>query len=563
MPNKKFAVFLLGGLAIWLVVYHVYGYFGHYGFDDMDYAYYAAQWANGNVLLNNDMFAYRWAIIVPTAISYALFGINDTASSIYPLAITLATGCLLLYVASQFGKLAMFFTTIVWALNHWTLFYADKIMPDIIQAFGILAAFVIYCQYRFSNSPDAKTPAPDKPQRKLNLLWYQLGFAFALFFAFLAKETVFVITPFLLYLLVVDGFAGNKHMRHFWLGSILAGSVILLTYLLLIGSLTGNWLMRFDAIAQNMYYNPNYTENLQPLMQRITYGLILLFIQQGMAISMGLALPLVWPQCKLYLMLKMPTQQSFWAIVFVGLFMSAYFTTTSFTNYMPMRTDPRHYLFLIPVAAISAGQVLAIWAKHNKYTLYLTLFAAVCFVSSLLSANKWASLYLYLRLFLIFVFTLILFETKRKIANQQILLSIAFFAATIIYPASYMLYANNNGYAHQKQFIWNYFKNKPYKITVVTNKVQRNLANYYYGFNTQAYQHQYLSFDEATKAQFSPSDSVYVINNWHTQSLSGLNWERLPQYIKNSPPSLVKLYEDPQTIVIWKVTDPSILQNKN
>ena len=69
MPNKKFAVFLLGGLAIWLVVYHVYGYFGHYGFDDMDYAYYAAQWANGNVLLNNDMFAYRWAIIVPTAIS--------------------------------------------------------------------------------------------------------------------------------------------------------------------------------------------------------------------------------------------------------------------------------------------------------------------------------------------------------------------------------------------------------------------------------------------------------------------------------------------------------------
>ena len=170
---------------------------------------------------------------------------------------------------------------------------------------------------------------------------------------------------------------------------------------------------------------------------------------------------------------------------------------------------------------------------------------------------------MYLHLFLIFVFTLILFETKRKIANQQILLSIAFFAATIIYPASYMLYANNNGYAHQKQFIWNYFKNKPYKITVVTNKVQRNLANYYYGFNTQAYQHQYLSFDEATKAQFSPSDSVYVINNWHTQSLSGLNWERLPQYIKNSPPSLVKLYEDPQTIVIWKVTDPSILQNKN
>lgn len=561
-PNNKFAAFLLGGLAIWLVVYHIFGYFGHYAFDDMDYAYYAAQWAEGSISLNDDMFAYRWAIIVPTAISYAFFGINDTASSLYPLLITLATGCLLVYVASQFGKMAMFFTILIWGFNHWSLFYADKIMPDIIQAFGVLAAFVIYSRYRFGIHRDTalETPVSFKHQFSLNAIGHQIGFVLALFFAFLAKETIFVITPFLLYLLVVDGFGGSKRLRWFWLSSTIIGAFVLLTYLLLISFLTGDWMMRFNAIAQNMYYDLNYTENLQPLIQRITYGLILLFIQQGMAISMGLTLPLVWQQYKRKAMLKMPTQQAFWVTVFVGLFLSAYFTTTSFTDYMPMRTDPRHYLLLIPIAAITAGQVLAIWAAQNKYALYLTLFAATCLLSCLLSANKWASLYLYLPLLVVFALSLIFEAQKLQIANRQTLLVSIFFAALFLYPINYILYAKSNGYAHQKQFIWHYFKNKPYKITVVTNKAQRNLANYYYGFKAKAFQHQYLSFEEAANTTFLPSDSVYVLNNWTTQSLSGLSWERLPSYLKNPPPSFVKLYEDPQTIVVWKVEDVSALR---
>jgi len=80
MKNKKKYLILLFFLLI-LILFHKFGYIGHYCFDDMQYAKIAHDFLNGNIDYN-DHYSYRLPTIVLTALSYSIFGISDFASSI-------------------------------------------------------------------------------------------------------------------------------------------------------------------------------------------------------------------------------------------------------------------------------------------------------------------------------------------------------------------------------------------------------------------------------------------------------------------------------------------------
>ncbi len=72
-------IFIMG----FMVLYHLVAYFGHYGYDYMQYAQLAKQIADGAFTLDNgDHFSYRWTLLLPTALSYKLFGVSDFASAL-------------------------------------------------------------------------------------------------------------------------------------------------------------------------------------------------------------------------------------------------------------------------------------------------------------------------------------------------------------------------------------------------------------------------------------------------------------------------------------------------
>ena len=84
--NIKLSFFLL--LIIVIVFNHFFGYVGHYGWDDMEYARLAKDWADGNFDLSLNHFTYRWTIIGFTGLSYKFFGMSDFASALPSMIVT-------------------------------------------------------------------------------------------------------------------------------------------------------------------------------------------------------------------------------------------------------------------------------------------------------------------------------------------------------------------------------------------------------------------------------------------------------------------------------------------
>ena len=78
-------------LLIYIIIvflYHLFGYIGHFGFDDLHYAELAVDLLHGSVNFE-DHYAYRFPVILFTFLSYLIFGISDFASSLPALAITI------------------------------------------------------------------------------------------------------------------------------------------------------------------------------------------------------------------------------------------------------------------------------------------------------------------------------------------------------------------------------------------------------------------------------------------------------------------------------------------
>ncbi|MCK4989494.1 MAG: hypothetical protein KAS29_03375, partial [Bacteroidales bacterium] len=70
-----------------VVLYHLFGYTGHFGYDDLHYAELASDLLKGSVNFE-DHYAYRFPVVLATALSYLIFGISDFSSSLPALFIT-------------------------------------------------------------------------------------------------------------------------------------------------------------------------------------------------------------------------------------------------------------------------------------------------------------------------------------------------------------------------------------------------------------------------------------------------------------------------------------------
>ncbi len=512
--NPVSMMFLVAGSLF--LLYHGFAFIGHFGFDDLHYAKLSWNLLNGTPDWN-DHFSYRWVILGFTALSYLLLGINDFASSLPALLLTLLTLWLLCTTTAKQGIRALLAAVAVFTFNHWTLFYSDKLMPDVYVAFFSFAAILVY----YSTTQRESRPSD------------AFLFSLALFAAILSKETVILLLPLLIWWLVHD-IAAKKNIR-FWITASVSGALMIAGSLFLTAHLTGDAFSRVTAIFANRYsgFCDYAGQPFLILIRRITVGLLRELTGQGMMAGFILLLPAFFTGFRI----QENKAIRFWGTTALILLLSSNFMSITPSEYNPMCTDPRHYLFLIPVFATGAGSVIAEMHSERKYWIgVLTCTAAF----SLLLISSGTRTF-FEQLLPIGVLAAFFVFMHRKISFFPAgMAAMAIFLA--IKPFLYVPYARSVHYEKQKDFVLSHVPENSCE-RLVTDEVQGRLFEYYNGFRKT--RPEVLTWKEAELFTDSLTGKTALLTNRYTSYLSGEQPGTLP-YFASNPGILASLViEDP------------------
>ncbi|MBL4708532.1 MAG: glycosyltransferase family 39 protein [Flavobacteriales bacterium] len=507
MELKKKILFSLYLLA--LIIYRIYGYSGHFGFDDMEYAEMSHQLLLGEADFSNH-FTYRFSIIFPTAISYFLFGINDWSSS-FPTMVASALVLLLVYRLLRKESIATISIALTMTLfSEWFLFYSNKLMVDVYVCLGILS--IIYSLYQIRFQQDEKTTK------------YAILFALSLIFSFMAKGTVILILPLLLFLFIHDIF----HRRHilFWKKSIILSSLVLMLYFILIHFLTGDFTSRFSAIESNGYINRcSYVmQESAVFIKRITRDFFEMLRNEGPARGFVFVISALLFGKKLHF-LSLKTPLSFFLICSFILFLSSNFMSISLNGYNPMCIDLRHYLWLIPISAIATSLLIQQISTDKKFLLLVLISLGLLCLNTFLSDSKllWK---LYIPLSTLFlVFALVKNQFFRKTIFPTLFASIF-----MIQPFYISSNARRGNYNAQVDFIKETLIHSEGKKVIFTDKVQARIGYYLTGFDDSKIQ--FRAFNEVSSYLHSDLEKKILLNPY-THFFAGTNPENYPFYVKH------------------------------
>lgn len=523
------------------ILHHFTSYLGHFGYDDMRYAKLAYNLAHGH-FDTGDHYSYRLTLIGLTSLSYKLLGVNDLASSLPSLLVSILSLLLVYFVLKREKPFILALGLTFFTLNFWTLFYSDKLMPDAFVAFFILLTVYIIYRYRYH-------------KEHLPTWFYGVAAAISLFLGFNSKGTIVLFFPLLAYFLVIDLL--QKRQVKFWVYFAGFSFVLLVIYFAFWQIIAGNGFVRFQAIFQNSYLNLcSYSE--QPFiftLERISYGLIVLFITHSMITPLIflLAFPKRLLNKEIFLL---KDEVSFFISSTVVLFLSSNFMSISFSSYSPMCLDPRHYLFLTPIAGIAATYLLKDIFGEKSAPVRLFLITALIFIVALFSHSDTAWV-LYFPLLLAFL-VWYAFKSHRNIAT---IFAILLPLVLLVNPVKMAGYSHNVNFKKQEQIVREELLEKQMPCILITDDVQRNIAKYLSGFNDQ-FSNRIFSYSEFNLNDTVSGEPVFLLKNWYTGYLSNLNEQSLPYYAQMTE-SQEKVFEDSALhIQIYKLIDfrqPKIL----
>lgn len=607
MCGRKQAVWMVGFLfGSLILLYHFFAFAGFFGYDDLQYAEVAVRMTRG-VADWSDHFSFRWGVTLLAALSYKLLGINDVASSLPALLISLATLALVTGALRRHSPWIVAGAAALLTLNHWSLFYSDKLMPDVFVAFFITAAILIYfrifCRtevpgtavdsppspdganaYKqieatantYNRESETETPpsptdtnaymqieatantyggaAPTQSSRKGDKTQILSGVAFALSLlgALLSKETVILAVPLLAWWAVRD-LVTRRRLR-FWSAVILPGILLLAGYFLLTDFLTGDPAARWKALLDNRYVSfcDYASQPLRELLARISSGLVTELTHQGMMAGVILSLPALF---------LLPKHQESPALRFFSstaliLLLSANFMTITPLAYNPMCPDPRHYLFLIPVFAISGA--LSLEAFHHNRPYWILTLAFSLLAALLILPVKSISLYEQILPLAGLALLLLLFLTitgksrdrstgGEKISRRALPLAILLLIAILaVKPLRYAEYARQVDYAGQKEFVMKHILKGNF-VRVITDDVQKRLIRYYQGFRET--HPEPLNWEEATLLPDNDTTRTALLINGHTAFLSGERPGRNPWFATHPEQMAVKIAENEKPLM--------------
>jgi len=515
---------LWGFFSALIILWHLFANTGFFGYDDLQYAEVAARMVQGEPDWN-DHFSFRWTVTGATALSYRLLGIGDTASALPAMFLSLATLGLITITLRRHSPMTVAAALALFTLNFWSLFYSDKLMPDVYVAFFVTAAILIYS--RVSRNGTSTTSPASQAQVTSGIL-----FALALTGAFLSKETVVLVLPLLAWWLIRDLIRNFRHggLRRFWIAAVATGLLLLGGILLGTALLTGDPAARMTALLGNRYVSfcDYASQPLRELLIRLSYGLAADFTRQGMMAGVILTLPALLLLRSLHrkspgtkpLSAGHPNQTAneklrFFVTTSVILLLSANFMSITPWAYNPMCTDPRHFLFLIPTLAIAGALAMETWHHHRVYWLY-TLAITLLF-SLLITAERSQTLFEQLLPLagLSLLGALLPRKARLKWFPTALLLLILLLA---VKPLHYLPYAQKVGYGDQKAFIHRHLLNGAFD-RIFTDEVQKRLIRFYKGFSQAP--PEVFNWEEALKLPDNDTVRIALMTNRHTAYLSG------------------------------------------
>lgn len=348
---------ILYGYFVLMLIHLVFVFSGFYFNDDVNYARYAADISYHGFSFHpvNDHFAFRWMPIYFTGIFYRLFGMSAFTSLLFSALCFAAGACLLHRVLKNKSTGAYLMGMSLFFLAHSVLFYMHRLLAD----GGVcLAVFWMYYSYRtFIQS--------GKP------VLLGLSFAIGLIFGIMTKESIVISFPLFAYLFLGDVF--KKRFLLFWKFAIFFSVLLISFYLLFFKITTGDFLFRYHLLmAKTSLGISECTFDHIPFiytLKRIGYELWNAMMLNGdlLIYLPALAAGIYYKKLAFSFIDKKDVS------AFLVLLLSANFMTISFTSYVPLCPDARHFIFLIPFAAVSGGSMIFAFFKEPAKFIFLPL----------------------------------------------------------------------------------------------------------------------------------------------------------------------------------------------
>jgi hypothetical protein len=482
-------------------IYHSLAFTGLQNLESLYYAELAHDLIHGQFEHIN---GYSWTIILFTALSYKLIGINDLASALP--AMLLYSGILfIVYKQLRDESVVVLITGLaLTALSEWFLFYSDQLMPDIYVAFAICSALYFFAQISY-----------DKGRPKFP---YAFLMTLSLFFGMFSKETMLLALPLLLYLFITDMLLKRRFV--FWLYSLI--SFLILGVIVFLISLKSGILL--NPFAENYYLNScNYADkNLTVLFTRVSVGLIHLLMHNSMFFGLIFILAFLLHRGRSVLF-RFDTLFSFYLISAIILFLSANFMSVSLTEYIPMCLESRHFIFLTPILAIPASRIIYHFTlrRVQGWQIISLLFLAIL-TSYFYADSRYVEIYI--MLFSFFSLKFFVPTTFRRPEH----FALVFLLILGLIPLNMIYNAIQTDFHAQRSFLREEVLKKHPQAFIVTNKIQKAQANYYKLFNDNKGPF-FLNYEELNWHELTDNEKFILINPY-TEKLSDAD---LPYYAKD------------------------------
>ncbi|WNJ20321.1 hypothetical protein [Pontibacter sp. G13] len=524
-------------IGAFLIAHHLWAYLGPFGYDDLQYAELAHGWTLGQVDAT-DHFTHRLPVIGLTAISFSIFGVSDGAMALPSLgmALLMLWGVYRLLSAQGWG--IRLIGLLLVAGCHWWLFYTDKLMPDLYVAIGVFGGWIAYLS-SWQNSRQA--------------IGWGMMFSLAWMWAFLSKGTILLSVPVWAVLAGWDLVRGRQ--RRFWVSAAVTMGVCVSLYLVGYTLWLGDPWARFAAIGANGYLNScSYDQQpLAVLMERLLAGFWQMANRNGMLVA-----PVIlvggWISPSIRARMRLRPDMLWGSVIALGFFLAANFMTISPTSYVPMCLDPRHYLYLVAVAAVPAAWVLGQIYADNKLSWGWTIWMAVMTVWTCWD-QQWLVGSLY--------FLLALLPICRLLGNRgqaglklAMILGLWGWLGLLWQPIQY---ARSIEYRQQQHEIMQALAGQPGPRSVITNDAQTRFGRFWDGFAAEA-ANEWVSFQYLDQVDSLHEDVVLLMNpyTWH---LTGQSWEDLPPYVAYTQEPEHLLWEGAHDRKLWSATHLPLLES--
>ncbi len=409
---------ILAGFVAALFIHLVFVFANFYNNDDINYARYAAGIVNNGISFSPaaDHYQLRWTTIYTSALFFKLFGINSFASTLCSFISIVLCGVLLKKIMKAYKPVVYLLSLLLFFFAHSILFYMHRLLPDPAMCLAVLWMYTAYRSYYLHG------------QRPVS---YGLQFSFALLLAVLTKETIIIALPLFVLFFLLDVFQ-KKHLQ-FWLYATVASIILITLYLLLFKITTGSFFYRYNVLQSHNYFTECSFDKLPFIytVQRIGYQLWHAMLLNGdlLLLLPALAALFYTKKIKAY-----ATVENIDARSFVVLLCAANFMTISFTAYIPLCHDPRHFLFLFPFAAIIAGPMLLAYYKAPGKFLLLPLFLAIA-TAFIFYLHGGTTKYLYLLFTLLLLARFAIFLLKNRLQVYTLFVT----ATVILFSINYSI----------------------------------------------------------------------------------------------------------------------------